>query len=143
MIWSLQQRFKDVKLLTPAPLGYDRPRDLMGQYIKYAPLVINESEARIIRFIYDAYLQGWPMEQIRDFLNDLGVKTKTGSTEWNVGSVHYILTNERYCGDVLTWKVFTSDLFEHKDRKNKMDRDQYHYTGIHPAIITPEKFEAV
>lgn len=45
MNWSLQQRFKDGKLLTPAPLGYDRQKDVTGRYIKYAPLVINESEA--------------------------------------------------------------------------------------------------
>ena len=51
MNWSLQQRFKDGKLLTPAPLGYDRPKDVTGRYIKYAPLEVNEGEARIVRFI--------------------------------------------------------------------------------------------
>lgn len=35
MNWSLKQRFKDGKLLTPAPLGYDRPKDVTGRYIKY------------------------------------------------------------------------------------------------------------
>lgn len=70
MNWSLQQRFKDGKLLTPAPLGYDRPKDVTGRYIKYAPLTINESEARIVRFIYDAYLAGWSQSQIADILTD-------------------------------------------------------------------------
>ena len=64
MNWSLQQRFKDGKLLTPAPLGYDRPKDVTGRYIKYAPLEINEEEAKTVRFIYDAYLSGWSQEQI-------------------------------------------------------------------------------
>ena len=49
--------------------------------------------------------------------------------------------NERYCGDVLTWKTFTSDLFEHKRRKNRQDLDQYHYMGQHEAIISRETFE--
>ena len=44
MNWSLHQRFKDGKLLTPALLGYDRPRDSAGHYIKYAPLEINEQD---------------------------------------------------------------------------------------------------
>ena len=57
MNWSLMQRFKDGKLLTPALLGYDRPKDVTGRYIKYAPLKINESEAAIVRFIYDAKLR--------------------------------------------------------------------------------------
>ena len=68
-----EQRFKDGKLLTPAPLGYDRQKDVTGRYIKYAPLIVNESEAKIVVFIYDAYLTGWSMEQIALFLKDIGV----------------------------------------------------------------------
>lgn len=143
MNWSLQQRFKDGKLLTPAPLGYDRQKDVTGRYIKYAPLIVNESEAKIVVFIYDAYLTGWSMEQIALFLKDIGVETKAGGTDWNAGSIGYILTNERYCGNVLTWKTFTADLYEHKHRKNRQDRDQYLYTDKHTAIIPEEKFEAV
>ncbi|MBQ7152856.1 MAG: recombinase family protein [Clostridia bacterium] len=143
MTWSLQQRFKDGKLLTPAPLGYDRQRDVTGRYIKYAPLLVNEAEARIVRFIYDAYLSGWSQENIAAFLKDIGVQTKTGTTKWTSSAIGYILTNERYCGSVLTWKTFTADLYEHKHRKNRQDRDQYLYRDQHPAIISVEKFEAV
>ena len=143
MNWSLQQRFKDGKLLTPALLGYDRPKDVTGRYVKYAPLEINEAEARIVRFIYDAYLAGWSQEQIAGFLTDIQCPTKTGGTTWNRGSVSYILTNERYCGNVLTWKTFTADLYEHKHKKNNHDRDQYLYKGRHDAIVSVEKFESV
>lgn len=143
MTWSLQQRFKDGKLLTPAPLGYDRQKDAAGHYIKYAPLLKNEAEARTVRFIYDAYLSGWSREQIAEFLKEIGCQTKTGSTEWTSSAVAYILTNERYCGNVLTWKTFTADLYEHKHKKNRQDRDQYLYHDRHPAIVSVEKFEAV
>ena len=143
MVWSLAQRFKDRKLLTPPPLGYDRQRDAAGNYIKYAPLVVNEAEAKVVRFIFDAYLHGWSQADIADFLTDIGCRTKTGSTDWNSGSIGYILTNERYCGDVLTWKTFTSDLFEHKRRKNRQDLDQYHYLDQHEAIVSRETFEMV
>jgi len=143
MNWSLQQRFKDGKLLTPAPLGYDRPKDVTGRYVKYAPLEINEAEAEIVRFIFDAYLRGWSQDEIASFLSDIGCQTKTGGTDWNSGSVGYILTNERYCGNVLTWKTFTADLYEHKHKKNRQDRDQYLYKDFHEAIVPVEKFEAV
>ncbi|MBD5103280.1 MAG: recombinase family protein [Ruminococcaceae bacterium] len=143
MNWSLKQRFKDGKLLTPAPLGYDRPKDVTGRYIKYAPLEINEAEAKIVRLIYDAYLSGRTQNEIADFLTDIGCKTKTGSSEWNGSSIGYILANERYCGNVLTWKTFTADLYEHKHKKNRRDRDQYLYTQRHDAIISEEKFKAV
>ena len=143
MNWSLTQRFKDGKLLTPALLGYDRPKDVTGRYVKYAPLEVNEAEAQIVRFIYDAYLSGWSQESIASFLTDIGVETKTGGIEWNSGSIGYILTNERYCGNVLTWKTFTADLYEHKHKRNRQDRDQYLYRERHEAIISVDKFEAV
>ena len=143
MNWSLMERFKNGKLLTPALLGYDRPRDVTGRYIKYAPLEINEKEAKIVRFIFDAYLSGWSQESIASFLSDIGCLTKTGATNWNSGSIGYILTNERYCGNILTWKTFTADMFEHKHKKNNHDRDQYLYSDHHEAIIPADKFEAV
>lgn len=142
MNWSLRQRFKDGKLLTPALLGYERPKDVTGRYIKYAKLKIVESEAEIVRFIFNAFLAGRTTKEIATLLADIGCPTKTGSTEWSEGSINYILRNERYCGSVLTWKTFTADLYEHKHKKNKQDRDQYLYPDHHDAIISVETFEA-
>lgn len=142
MNWSLKERFRNKKLLTPELFGYRRPRDAVGNYIKYGKLEIEESEAEIVRFIFNAFLSGFSIESICNILEDIGCKTKLGNTKWNEGSISYILRNERYCGNVLTWKWFTADIFEHKKRKNKQDRDQYLYTNVHEAIITVEQFEA-
>ncbi len=142
MNWSLQQRFKSGKLLTPELLGYERPKDVSGHYIKYARLEIIESEARIVRFIFDAYLAGHSIKEIAALLTDIGCKTKTGSDVWSEGSITYILQNERYCGNVLTWKTFTADMFEHRHKRNRQDRDQYLYTDHHDAIISIETYEA-
>lgn len=142
MNWSLKERFKNKKLLTPELYGYRRPRDAVGNYIKYGKLEIEESEAEVVRFIFNAFLAGFSIESICNTLEDLGCTTKLGNTKWSEGSVSYILRNERYCGNVLTWKQFTADVFEHKKKKNKQDRDQYLYTDVHEAIITPEQFEA-
>ena len=142
MVWSLRERFKNGKLLTPALLGYERPRDAVGNYIKYAPLQIVESEAAIVRFIFDAFLAGKSTREIAEFLTDIECPTKTGGIDWNEGSINYILRNERYCGSVLTWKTFTADLYEHKHKRNRQDRDQYLYTDQHEAIVSVETFEA-
>ena len=142
MNWSLQQRFKSGRLLTPELLGYERPRDAAGHYIKYGRLQIVESEARIVRFIFEAFLAGKSPKEIAHLLTDIGCPTKTGMEQWSEGSIGYILRNERYCGNVLTWKTFTADMLEHKHRRNKMDRDQYLYTDHHDAIIPVETFEA-
>jgi len=142
MVWSLKERFKNERLLTPELFGYDRPRNSEGKYIKYAKLQVVESEAEVVRFIFDAFLAGYSKKSIAEILTEIGCKTKIGNTEWSEGSISYILSNERYCGNVLTWKTFTADMFEHKHRKNRQDRDQYLYTGNHEAIITLEQFEA-
>lgn len=142
MNWSLTQRFKDGKLLTPELLGYDRPRDAVGRYVKYGRLEIVESEARIVRFIFDSFLAGMTPRDIATLLTDIGCETKIGNTDWSEGSIYYILRNERYCGNVLTWKTFTADMFEHKHKRNRQDRDQYLYTNHHDAIISVETFEA-
>lgn len=143
MNWSLKERFKNKKLLTPELFGYKRPRDAVGNYIKYGKLEIEESEAEVVRFIYNAFLAGFSIDSICNILEDIGCKTKLGNTQWSEGSVGYILRNERYCGNVLTWKQFTADVFEHRKKKNKQDRDQYLYTDVHEAIVTPEQFDAV
>ena len=142
MIWSLKERFKRKKLLTPAPFGYDRPRDAVGNYIKYAKLEINEAEARVVRFIFDAFLAGVPISNICQILMENEIPTKSGNMVWHDGTVQYILGNERYCGNVLTWKTFTSDIFEHTKSVNVNDRDQHLYKNTHDAIISVEKYEA-
>lgn len=135
MNWSLIQRLKTGKLLTPALLGYDRIKDV--------GLVINDSEANTVKFIFSAFLSGFTTQQIADILTDIGRPTKTGETAWHEGSVNYILKNERYCGNVLTWKTFTCDIFEHKKKRNRQDRDQYLYKGTHEAIISEKEYDAV
>lgn len=142
MVWSLKERFKNKKLLTPELYGYRRPRDAAGGYIKYGILEVEESEAVVIRFIFNAFLAGYSTEGIASLLTDMEIPTKLGNTKWSSGSVNYILKNERYCGSVLTWKTFTYDIYEHKKRRNRQDRDQYLYTDHHPAIITVEQYEA-
>jgi len=53
-----------------------------------------------------------------------------------------LLANERYCGNVLTWKTFTCDIFEHRKKRNRQDRDQYLYRNIHEAIISEKEYDA-
>ena len=142
MEWSLKDRFRKGRLLTPELYGYTRERDATGRYVLGAKLIPVESQASIVRYIYDAYLSGFTLESIARHLNETGEKTNTGS-EWNSSGIRYILTNERYCGRVLTWKTFTVDVFDHKTRKNDHDRDQCLYEDDHEAIITVSKFEAV
>lgn len=132
---SIEMRFSHGILLTPALLGYDQDED--------GKLVINESEARTVRLIFFMYLYGIPCKRIAEVLEELGRRTKSGSTKWNAQSVLSVLRNERHCGDVLARKTFTPDYCNHKSKKNRGDRTQYRWKDDHEAIITRADFLAV
>ena len=132
---SVEMRFKRGIFLTPKLLGYDHDEN--------GNLVINEEEAKTVRLIFFSYLYGYSSQQIADALTDLERLTKRGNDVWSSGSVLQILSNERYCGDVLARKTFTPNYLNHKSKKNNHDRNQYRQKDHHEAIISREDFFAV
>lgn len=132
---SVEMRFKRGIFLTPKLLGYDHDEN--------GNLVINEEEAKTVRLIFFSYLYGYSSQQIANALTDLERLTKRGNDVWSSGSVLQILSNERYCGDVLARKTFTPNYLNHKSKKNNHDRNQYRQKDHHEAIITREDFFAV
>ena len=55
--------------------------------------------------------------------------------------VEHILSNERYIGDALVQKRYTTAALPHKQKKNKGELPQYYITGSHPPIISREIYE--
>ncbi len=132
---SVDMRFKRGIFLTPVLLGYDHDEN--------GNLIINEEEAKTVRLIFFSYLYGYSSQKIADALTELDRYTKKGNNIWSAGSVLQILTNERYCGDVLARKTFTPNYLNHKSKKNNHERNQYRQKDHHPAIISREDFFAV
>lgn len=132
---SLVWRFSRGIFLTPVLLGYDH--DVEGN------LVVNNLEAQTVRLIFFMYLYGHSCKEIADVLTDIGRKTKKGNIKWSEGSINSILRNERYCGDVLTWKTYTADYITHKKQKNLGDRIQHRQRDHHEPIIRRDDFIAV
>ena len=135
MNWSLENRFKKGKFLTPVLLGYDHDED--------GNLVINEDEAKTVRMIFYMYLAGYPLKEIADILMDLERETKPGNTKWTGSTVRSILKNERHCGNVLSWKTYTYDFWEHLKRKNNHNKPQVLKVDHHEGIVSHEVFDAV
>ena len=52
-----------------------------------------------------------------------------------------ILKNEKYMGDVLLQKTYTTNLFEGKHKKNNGEVTQYYIKNHHPAIVSREMFQ--
>ena len=132
---SVEMRFKHGIFLTPVLLGYDKD--------EYGNLIINEEEATTVRNIYFMCIFGYSTSEIAQKLNELEKQTKRGNTNWSIGSILHILTNERYCGDVLARKTFTPNFLDHKSKKNNKDRNQYYQRDHHEPIISRDDFIAV
>jgi DNA invertase Pin-like site-specific DNA recombinase len=97
------------------PIGYD---------LKDRRLIINEEEARIIRYLYETFIVTTSVTETFRKLNDLGFTSKSWISsngkihkgkKFNKGSVRRILENYLYIGKI--------------DHKGKI------YEGLHKAII--------
>ena len=134
MIWSLEKRFEKGRFLTPVLLGYDHDED--------GNLIINKDEAQTVKLMYYMFLAGFPISEIADVLTQLKRKTKLGNIKWSPNTVRAVMQNERHCGNVLSWKTFTYDFWEHKKRKNHEDMPQVLKIDHHEAIVSHEIFDA-
>ncbi len=133
--WGMRKRFADGKVTVPFGrfLGYDRG--------EYGNLVIKEERAKIVREIYGFFLQGRSPYQIAKMLTEKGIPTPGGKKIWGKAVVESILTSEKYKGDALLQKVYTTDFQEEK--KNEGEVSQYYVEGNHEAIISPAVFDNV
>ncbi|MGV8996871.1 MAG: recombinase family protein [Parvibaculaceae bacterium] len=106
------------------PLGYD---------IKDRKLAINESEAKIVRVIFDLYQELGSVRKLKVEVDRLGLKTKARSSDkpdkahdglpFRIGHLYTILRNPLYIGQV-----------HHKGEA---------YDGEHPAIIGQDIWDGV
>jgi len=135
--WGQRKRFQDGKVTVPFGrfLGYDRGED--------GNLVINEKQAVIVRRIYGLFLQGKTPYAIAKQLTDEGIPTPGGKKVWGKSTVESILTNEKYKGDALLQKVYTTDFLTKIKKKNEGEVPQYYVEGNHAAIIPPAQFDRV
>ena len=116
-------------------LGYRRGAD--GK-----PEIVPE-EAEVVRRIYRRYLEGCSEGQIQKELTLDGIATAKGVKAWSHQVVHSILTNEKYAGDALLQKTFTTDCISKTVKKNTGELPQYYIKDNHPAIIPRDIYQRV
>ena len=135
--WGVQQSMREgkVRIQYKKLYGYRRGDD--GN-----PEIIPE-RAEVVREIYARYLAGASLRQIQDWLKENCILTVQGNAEWANGTIKGILTSEKYCGDVLMQKTYTTDCITHKAVKNNGERPMYLVQNNHPAIIDRATYDAV
>ena len=116
-------------------LGYTKDKD--------GHLVIDPEQAEIVKRIYREYLEGSSMDKIADGLMADGILTGAGKTKWHTSTINKILRNEKYMGDALLQKTYTTDFLTKKRIKNNGTVPQYYVEGDHEAIIPKELFMQV
>ncbi len=115
-------------------LGYDK----VGQ-----EYVINETQARTVRKIFDMYLAGNGCQKIKRQLEKDGDLTAMGKSLWHFTTIGHVLKNRLYCGELEYRKEYVPDYLEQKRMKNRGELDRVIVEGRHQPIVTKEEFERV
>lgn len=134
--WGIQQRMKSGTFaFRYTILGYRRGEN--GE-----PEIIPE-EAEVVRKIFNMYLEGASLDQIKSYLETNGIKTKKGKSVWSKQIIQDMLCNERFAGDMLLQKTYIENCINKKVKKNRGEMAKYLITNNHPAIISKETFKLV
>ena len=108
-------------------LGYTKDAD--------GNLIIDPVQAETVKRIYREYLEGYSMDKIKAGLERDGILTGAGKTRWYTSTINKILRNEKYIGDALLQKTYTTDFLSKTRVKNNGIVPQYYVEGNHEAII--------
>ena len=135
--WGHRKRFADGKVMVPykSLLGYKKGED--------GSLVIDETQAPTVRLIYQLFLDGMAISEIKTELAARKILTPRGKEVWSTSTVRSILSNEKYKGDALLQKTFTTDFLTKKMKVNEGEVPQYYVTGNHEPIIAPRIWDQV
>lgn len=135
MRWSYQRRMQSGTFIPPSlPYGYiHQGRDI----------AIDQKAAEIVRRVFAEYLSGHSAEQIAAGLSKDKVPCRYGGTDWNAMSVLHLLTNEKYTGDSLWQKYYTTETLPFHCKRNRGEREAYFAEDTHEGIISRSDFEAV
>ena len=130
--WGIQKRMRKGEYITDStPFGYR---------LENGRLVIYEPEAAVVREIFALYLAGDGLVTIAQKLTQMGISPIVSNT-WHHGAIRYILQNEKYMGDSLFQKSYTTNSLPLKRCLNDGQRPQFYASNTHAAIIDRDTFE--
>lgn len=135
--WGIRSLFKQGVLHLNANrfYGYDKGEN--------GKLAINPEQARIVRWVFESYMDGVSPDVLARKLNEQGVPGCMGEPKWATSTIMGMLQNEKHMGDAILQKTYTADFLTKKMVKNEGQMEQYYVKDDHPAIIEKEFWEAV
>lgn len=98
---------------------------------------------QIVRQIFSRYLEGQNVDEVAAWVEMQGVQTRDHGENWYRTNILYILRNERYAGNALLQKRWTTDTLPRIEKINLGEKPQYYLEDSHPPIVSTEVFTAV
>ena len=135
--WGIRQAMREGK----APMQYNK----LYAYARGSdgsPQII-PAQAEVVQRIYQQYLAGASFRMIANALEADHIPNAAGEPIWTITAVRGILTNEKYCGDVLRQKTFRSDCISGKVIRNTGQLPMYLIENHHEGIVDRKTFDAV
>ena len=135
--WGKQKAYAEGKVSFQYSklLGYKKGAD--GK-----PEIVQE-EAETVKMIFELFLDGYSMTNVKKTLESKGILTAKGKKVWNESLISSILKNEKYVGDALLQKTYTLDCITHKVVRNHGERPMYLVTDHHAPIIDRDTYDRV
>lgn len=133
MKWRVKKNFEE---------GLLWGANLYGYSVKDNVFNIIPNEAKIVKKIFDYYIDGKSIRGIAKKLNSEGIKTRL-CNDWSDSSIRTILNNEYYTGNRILQKTYSENFLTKKDKKNNGELPKYFVEGAHPAIISIDEFNSV
>ena len=134
--WGIRQAMKEGKATIQYKYLYGYRKGDDGK-----PEIIPD-QAEVVRKIYDLFLSGTPVRGIQEYLNENAVPNINSEPKWARSAIDSILTNEKYCGDVLLQKTYIDDCINKKVKKNTGQLPMYLVQNHHEGLISRETFDA-
>ena len=131
--WRIRNDFKE---------GVPTGSAVYGYHTKKRELTINETEAKVVRRIFEMYADGEGSQMIAKSLNDDGIPSP-GGKQWRYGAVMEILKNEKYIGDLMLQKYYCEDHISKHSKRNNGELDRYYVKDHHEPIVSRELFDTV
>lgn len=129
--WGFRSRAQEGKYNQPhLPYGYTRDHNKR--------IIVDLEKGTIVQRIYEMYVyEDMSTEKIKTYLNEHSL----GNKIWTRSGISYILTNERYCGDMRLQKKYTTHEFPYRLIRNRGDISQYYVYDVFPAVISRELYK--
>lgn len=124
-------------------LGYRRHQTIIDGGKKQVDFLIDPEQAETVRLMFDMYLSGNGLMQIKNELERRGRKTAMGKDTWHVTNISHVLQNTFYCGIITYRKEYVPDYLTQKKIRNHGEIEKLQVKGKHEPIITVEDFERV